>query len=832
MQSSAVEDRLKSQRAKYIVHTRRIELLQREANREAEEAKRNEDNSETEFLRELLNRGVEPDPLDDISIASFYTNDSDHSDEKQVDKERETADKMLAALQAQRDETVTLESYVNSVCNRKDSEWDSSKIQTAKILIELENPRRVAPNARVLIQNVLAGEGPSGEAFTVGSWAEYRGPDTNWHLDIVHKIIPVDVNGRKEILYNVGSRRRLRRYEIRKPQEGLTRIFGYRPWIWQQWALLKVEQQLRFQAGNHHDFERFNIPLYARDLWFEWLNSPKNKDFKDYMLDHRIKLCQDDLFDHIMKPFYFLDDIRRGDGWDFNNDEVSVFTYWALFGTGATICFISIILQFTIPLVLLMNTLREKLYNINDENDPFDNLQILFCVSDDAANCTNLRNTAMIIVCVQVLYLIKVYPDSQITFRNVIGIGGYGRVHSYARIKSLRQIVSSRNNDRIGQAFGNIWDFYMNTLYVYFLYMLNIFNILNQASPTDVVLNALALEFVYKIDEEYAKSVWWDPNRRWLKAGTLEVAMQSFLRFRYLTSARLFADKFKITEEEILLACDDDPSLLYDDALSRNDRKDIANKDDSELFEHFCMEKSHKDSLNKEVRNEFTKMSTVFGKLEQKLFIFIDKLTSFLGFNPFEELCVFNRHIGFRTWSRWEKILYLAKVPKLDDLFELNCDDIPIIKKIFEKVKHTKKKPFFNFSTESRIDIQQSLKIRQFEVLSFQALRNNLRKALYERDYDRFIFWCINGIFEWLAYVVQFAFPLYNISLLVLFYFCMADISTKSSEDSRCDCRLQTLIECADKDPPCTYVDKVIRSNGFDLGKAISEIVIMIPACK
>ena len=72
-----------------------------------------------------------------------------------------------------------------------------------------------------------------------------------------------------------------------------------------------------------------------------------------------------------------MDDIRRGDGWDFNNDEVSVFTYWALFGTGATICFISIILQFTIPLVLLMNTLREKLYNINDENDPFVRFKIV-----------------------------------------------------------------------------------------------------------------------------------------------------------------------------------------------------------------------------------------------------------------------------------------------------------------------------------------------------------------------------------------------------------------------------------------------------------------------
>jgi len=166
-------------------------------------------------------------------------------------------------------------------------------------------------------------------------------------------------------------------------------------------------------------------------------------------------------------------------------------------------------------------------------------LRNLFCVTGNA-NCILRMMTTLIIVCVQILYLVKVIPDSEVMFRNVIGVGGFGEEYSFARIKALRSIVTDRNNDRMSQAIGNMWDFYMNTLYVYFLFMLNIFNILNQASPTDVVLNALALEFVFKIDEEYAKSVWWDPNKRWLKAGIIEVAMQSTLRFRVLRSARLF----------------------------------------------------------------------------------------------------------------------------------------------------------------------------------------------------------------------------------------------------------------------------------------------------
>ena len=101
---------------------------------------------------------------------------------------------------------------------------------------------------------------------------------------------------------------------MRVPEEGLRRIFGVRPWIWQQWALVKLEQRLRFQKNHVEDFETFNIPLFARDLWFAWLAEESNADFQTHLKDPRIDQCQDDLFDHMMKPFYILDDMRRGDG--------------------------------------------------------------------------------------------------------------------------------------------------------------------------------------------------------------------------------------------------------------------------------------------------------------------------------------------------------------------------------------------------------------------------------------------------------------------------------------------------------------------------------------
>jgi len=83
------------------------------------------------------------------------------------------------------------------------------------------------------------------------------------------------------------------------------------------------------------------------------------------------------------------------------------------------------------------------------------------------------------------------------TFQEVVGIGGYGEEKTYARCKSIRRAVFVKNDDRKGQILGSMLDFNMNTLYIYILFFINLINILNEANPTDVILNALALEFVF-----------------------------------------------------------------------------------------------------------------------------------------------------------------------------------------------------------------------------------------------------------------------------------------------------------------------------------------------
>lgn len=96
-------------------------------------------------------------------------------------------------------------------------------------------------------------------------------------------------------------------------------------------------------------------------------------------------------------------------------------------------------------------------------------------------------------------------------------------------------------------------------------------------------------------------------------SGTIEVALQSSIQFQALASARLFSNAFKISEEEILLACDDDTNLLNNKTVSRKDQNNYSLKDDSEIFEHFCMEKSLTDSKNEELKSEFSKVFLIFG---------------------------------------------------------------------------------------------------------------------------------------------------------------------------------------------------------------------------
>ena len=190
--------------------------------------------------------------------------------------------------------------------------------------------------------------------------------------------------------YNIGHRRRLSAYHMRAPEEALRRIFGARPWLWQQWALLKLEEKLRFEELHDCDFESFNILAYARSLWFEWLLDPRNKDFVSHISNQRVIASQIDLFDHMMKPFYILDDIRRNAGWDFS-DGFSIYSYLSAFGTGYFVCIVCLVMQFVIPAVIVLKTLEEShYYNEEAKDGILSILEAMFCVNDNEAACSSL----------------------------------------------------------------------------------------------------------------------------------------------------------------------------------------------------------------------------------------------------------------------------------------------------------------------------------------------------------------------------------------------------------------------------------------------------------
>jgi len=98
--------------------------------------------------------------------------------------------------------------------------------------------------------------------YEPGDWVEIEGLDMKWRLDMITRVIktaPDDwdwsdpANEGKEpkwtFTYNAGTERNVEAYDLRASETGLKILFGKRPWVWQQYALLKLESKLRFQKG-------------------------------------------------------------------------------------------------------------------------------------------------------------------------------------------------------------------------------------------------------------------------------------------------------------------------------------------------------------------------------------------------------------------------------------------------------------------------------------------------------------------------------------------------------------------------------------------------------
>ena len=123
---------------------------------------------------------------------------------------------------------------------------------------------------------------------------------------------------------------------FRVSEIGLRRLFGSGPWIWQQWALLKLEHMLRFQIQHRCDFEEFETLVFVEALWDNWLSHEDNDEFRKLFDDARIgKMGRKHLEANIFTPFEEIAKVSNIDHrWNFETTSVSVYSYLSILGQG------------------------------------------------------------------------------------------------------------------------------------------------------------------------------------------------------------------------------------------------------------------------------------------------------------------------------------------------------------------------------------------------------------------------------------------------------------------------------------------------------------------
>ena len=105
---------------------------------------------------------------------------------------------------------------------------------------------------------------------------------------------------------------------LRCPAEGLRIIFGGRPFLWQQYALLQYESKVRFQKEHRHDFANLDPVAFASASWTIFLKELERTNPKHALFDARLRDRAPNavarLRDHLLSPFRQVSERLRAAG--------------------------------------------------------------------------------------------------------------------------------------------------------------------------------------------------------------------------------------------------------------------------------------------------------------------------------------------------------------------------------------------------------------------------------------------------------------------------------------------------------------------------------------
>ena len=114
--------------------------------------------------------------LNDDELDLEYVVDPNVSKSKKDDDEYNEIDQNKGKLGTESDsEFPSLQMYLENLCIDPNIVFDDQKIQTARLLIEIEHPRRREPDMRSLILSVLRKKKENGQDYNCGEWVEILG---------------------------------------------------------------------------------------------------------------------------------------------------------------------------------------------------------------------------------------------------------------------------------------------------------------------------------------------------------------------------------------------------------------------------------------------------------------------------------------------------------------------------------------------------------------------------------------------------------------------------------------------------------------------------------
>ena len=376
--------------------------------------------------------------------------------------------------------------------------------------------------------------------WRVGDFVERLDDDMEWHLEAVVSRSPS--THKLKTLH--GSW--LQDDAVRCPEAALKHVFGPRPWVFQQWALLKLEKALRFDDGHECDFATFRYTEFATALWENWLHDKRNADFAKafHATPDRAQAL---LIQHIMSPFTLLAQMSS-DGWWDDTHEPSLYQYLSFLGSGAPLALLIAFVQVLAPVFIVAYAMRtSERYAVRGHG---------------LCGVSTPNDVAGMSVLVWIVYAVQVLPDVYDQVFCTLG----NQASTSSRINSLRLQSWTRRTDNAWMRLGFCLDRFLNGAYTALAFLIMLWVFFLSDSALDVLLNALAISALVDFDNDIASASWFDPDKRFLKAACVEHGIRANVNMDAMRTPQAFKQAFGLDEAKWPGPLEDAKAAHVDDA--------------------------------------------------------------------------------------------------------------------------------------------------------------------------------------------------------------------------------------------------------------------------